>query len=246
MMTIAVARGADEFVSARQRKLERLDREIADAQAGAKSKVSRAAAARYLDMSLTTLGELMKAGKGPPHIKNDAASAAMNQHIHFPWPELVTWDQARTVYSSPEQREQLQEESKRVALRRELADLEAQAATLRRALRESGDRRIMAFDGVAALTEPHPWIFDGDRLLGHALIVSDDDLEDGDWVYLSLEDALLEDWVDLERHEHFTAAFVGALNAAIGQAQSYHKRLRLLAEANKHHRDDDRGIRRDL
>lgn len=246
MTTITVARGADEFLSAQQKKLKRLDREIADAKAGAKSKVSRAAAARYLDMSLTTLGELMKAGKGPPFVKNEAASAAMNQHIHFPWQDLVAWDQARTTYNSPEQREQLEEESKRVALRRQLADLEAQAAALRKALRESGDRRIMAFDNVASLTTPNPWIFDGDRLLGHALIVSDEDLEEGDLIYLMLEEALLEDWVDLERHEHFTAAYVGALNAAATMAQTHHKRLRLLAEANKARTTDDRAIRRDL
>lgn len=246
MMTIAVVRGAEEFDAARQRKWERLDREIVDAKAGVKSKVSRAAAARYLDLSLTTLGELMKAGKGPPYLKNEAAGQAANQHVHFPWQELVVWDQARTSYSSPEQREQLEEESKRVALRRQLAELEAQAAALRRALRESGDRRIMAFEGVAALTEPHPWIFDGDRLLGHALIVSETDLEAGELFTLSLAEALLEDWVDLERHEHFTAAYVGALNGAIAQAQSQHKRLRLMAEVSKHHRNEDRGIRRDL
>ena len=246
MTTITVARGADEFLSAQQKKLERLDREIADAKAGAKSKVSRAAAARYLDMSLTTLGELMKAGKGPPFVKNEAASAAMNQHIHFPWQDLVAWDQARTTYNSPEQREQLEEESKRVALRRQLADLEAQAAALRKALRESGDRRIMAFGGLPSITEPHPWIFDGTRLQGHALIVSEEVLEAGEIIWLSLDEALQEDWADLSQHEHFTEIYVGVLNNATQVAQSQHRRLRLIAEADKARTTDDRAIRRDL
>lgn len=244
MTTIAVVRGTDAFMSAQQRKIARIDQEIADAQAGVKSKVSRAAAARYLDMSLTTLGELMKAGKGPPHIKNAATSGAMNQHIHFPWDELVAWDKARTHYDSPEAREQIQEEARRAALQRQLHDLETQAAALRKALRESGDRRIMAFDGLVSTTEPHPWIFDGERLLGHALVVSDDDLEAGELVWLSLDEALLEDWVDLERHEHFTAAFVAALNQSIQRAESHHKRLRLMAEVGKH--TNDRAVRRDL
>ena len=246
MTTIAVVRGADEFLSAQQKKLERLDREIADAKAGAKSKVSRAAAARYLDMSLTTLGELMKAGKGPPFVKNEAASAAMNQHIHFPWPELVAWDQARTTYNSPKQREQLEEESKRVALRRQLADLEAQAAALRKALRESGDRRIMAFGGLPSIAEPHPWIFDGTRLQGHALIVSEEVLEAGEIIWLSLDEALQEDWADLSQHEHFTEIYVGVLNNATQVAQSQHRRWRLIAEADKARTTDNRAIRRDL
>lgn len=233
MTTITVVRGADELLAAKQRKLERVDREIADAKAGHTSKVSRAAAARYLNVSLTTLGEWMKAGKGPPFIKNEASSGAMNQHIHFPWDELVAWDKAGTQYSSPEQREKLREEAERARLRSELAQLEAQAAALRQALRESGDRRIMAFEGLSSLTQSHPWVFDGSRLLGHALIVSDEALEAGDLIWLSLDDALAEDWADLTAHEHFTDIYVGVLDITARNAQSWHRRLRLKAEAEK-------------
>lgn len=244
MTTIPVGRSIEDLVAHLDKRQARLVQEIAEAQAGVRASLSQDAAARYLGISTRSLYTLVQQKEGPPHEKRIGSSRSMNERVYYPFEPLKAWKDARTRFDSPEQRENLREEAKRARLRAELAEMEARAASLRKALRESGDRRIMAFDGLASATEPHPWIFDGERLLGHALVVSDDDLEDGDLVWLSLDEALLEDWVDLERHEHFTAAYVAALNQSIQRAESHHKRLRLMAEVGKH--TNDRAVRRDL
>ena len=244
MTTIPVARSVEALDADIASRNAKLDDEIQRAKAGTLAQLSQPAALRFLGISRSTLYRMIQAGDGPPHVKRPGSSRSQNERLYFPFNDLKTWQDARTHFDSPEVREQHREEAKRNALRAELAEMEARAASLRKALRESGDRRIMAFDSLASAAEPHPWIFDGERLLGHALVVSDDDLEDGELVWLSLDEALLEEWVDLERHEHFTAAYVAALNQSIQRAESHHKRLRLVAEVGKH--TNDRAVRRDL
>ena len=246
MNTIAVSRNVDTLLAHLDQREARHVQEIAEAQAGVRAVVSRDAAARFLGLSTKTLYRLLQKGEGPPYEKREGGSRSQNERVYFPFPQLKAWKDAQTLYSSPEQRDQLREEAHRNDLRRQLDELERAAAALRTALRESGDRRIMAFDGLASLNAPHPWVFDGTRLLGHALIVSDDDLAAGELIWLALDEALLEDWVNLEQHEHFTDIFVGACNGAIQVAQSQHRRLRLRAEADKAHPSNDRVIRRDL
>jgi len=241
-----VTRSLGDLIAHLDKRQARLVQEIAEAQAGVRAVLSQDAAARYLGISTRTLYSMVQRREGPPHEKRVGTSRSMNERVYYPFPQLKAWKDARTQYDSPEAREQLREESRRARLRAELAEAEAQADALRRALRESGDRRIMAFDGLTSLTQPHPWIFDGNRVLGHALIVSDDDLEQDDLIWLTLHEALAEEWTNLEAHEHFTAIYVGVLESATQQAQSWHRRLRLKAEANKASPIDRSGTIRDL
>lgn len=227
MKTLEVSRDADALLALLDQREAKHIQEIAEAQAGVRAVVSRDAAARFLGMSTKTLYRIIQKGEGPPFVKRSVGSRSQNERVYFPYPQLNAWKEAQTQYSSPDQRQKLREEAERARLRAELANLEAQAAALRRALRESGDLRIMAFEGLTSLTEPHPWVMDQSRVLGHALIVSDQDLEEGDLIWLSLEEALAEDWADLAAHGQFTEIYVAVLQHATMYAESYHRRLRL-------------------
>lgn len=245
MTSTEVTRSLGELIAHLDKRQARLVQEIAEAQAGVRAVLSQDAAARYLGISTRTLYSMVQRREGPPHEKRVGTSRSMNERVYYPFEQLKAWKDARTQYDSPEAREQLREESRRARLRAELAEAEAQADALRRALRESGDRRIMAFDGLDSLTQPHPWVFDGNRMLGHALIVSDEALEEGDLIWLSLHEALTEEWADLPAHERFTDIYVAVLEEAANLAKSHHKRMRLAAIAAQVH-TDTRGTIRDL
>lgn len=225
MKTLEVSRDADALLALLDQREAKHIQELAEAQAGVRAVVSRDAAARFLGMSTKTLYRIIQKGEGPPFVKRSVGSRSQNERVYFPYPQLNAWKEAQTQYSSPDQRQKLREEAERARLRAELANLEAQAAALRRALRESGDLRIMAFEGLTSLTEPHPWVMGPSRVLGHALIVSDQDLEEGDLIWLSLEEALAEDWADLAAHGQFTEIYVGVLQHTAMFAESYHRRL---------------------
>ena len=245
MKTVEVSRDADALLALLDQREAKHIQELAEAQAGVRAVVSREAAARFLGMSTKTLYRIIQKGEGPPFVKRSVGSRSQNERVYFPYPQLNAWKEAQTQYSSPDQRQKLREEAERARLRAELANLEAQAAALRRALRESGDLRIMAFEGLTSLTEPHPWVMGPSRVLGHALIVSDQDLEEGDLIWLSLEEALAEDWADLAAHGQLTEIYAAVLEEAAQLATNNHKRKRLalIAEQAK---TDTRGPIRDL
>ncbi|MBJ6983962.1 hypothetical protein [Luteimonas sp. MC1750] len=230
MTSIEVVRSVEDFTDRAAHKQARLDTEIADAQAGLVSKVSRSAAARYLGMSLTTLAKLMSAGEGPPFIKNEATSRAANQHIHFPWRDLVAWDEARTQYDSPQAKQELREQAHRNELRRQLAQLEQQAQALRRALSDSGDRHILNFEGLASLTQPHPWVLNGDGLVGHALGVSAEALMAGDIDWLTVEEALACQWSDLEGQGQWLEVLSSTMERVEQTAQAWYRRMALMEQ----------------
>ena len=229
MTTIAVVRGDQEFQDHMEKRLARLDREIEDARRGVVANISREAAARFLGVSTKTLYRQIQAGEGPPHQKAVSKGAGKNQHLRFPFPDLEAWDNARTQYGSPEDRQKLREEAARNAIRRQIAEQEAQLQALRNQLRDSGDRRVLAFEGVSSVAQPQPWIFDGDQIVGHALCVPVEDLDAGEVIFLSMDEALMEDWVKAEEREYFHEILASELRQAVARSEAWGRKMKLSA-----------------
>lgn len=237
-MSIEAVRGVEELDARIRARQARLDEEIASAKAGVVSKVSRAAAARYLAMSPTTLAKLIAQGKGPPFVQNQPTSRAKNQHMRFPWDDLVAWDRARSQYASPQAKQDLLDEAKRNELRRKLAELEQQAQAVREALQESGDRRFLAFGSLADINQPHPWVLDGALLAGHALTVPPEVLEEGDIDWLTVEEALVMDWSDLTEQKRWLDVLLATMEKVGETAQAWYRRMVLMEQVRGKRVDD--------
>lgn len=231
MTTIAAVRSVDDYLAHVDQKSTLIQAQIEQAQAGQRAVLSRDAAAFYLGMSTKTLFRLIQKGEGPPYQKSAGTSRSANERVYFPFAELRAWHEARTQYSSPALRVALEEEAQRNALRQRLAALDAEAAALRKALRESGDRRVMSFEGLDSITSDQPWLFDGDKIVGHALTVVD--LDDYDVISMPLEEALLEDWQDINALEHFTEIYISVLEHGKQMATSSYRRQKLRTAAER-------------
>lgn len=231
MTTISAARDVEAYLTHVDEKTAQIQQQIEQAQAGQRAVLSREAAAFYLGMSTKTLFRLIQSGDGPPYQKSQGTSRSSNERVYFPFDALRTWHEARTQYSSPALRAALEEEAQRNALRQRLAALDAEAASLRKALRESGDRRVMGFDSLSSITCDQPWVFDGDTVLGHALTVSDIELSEGEIVSMPMEEALLEGWRDMDKLEHFTEIYVAVLEHGKQLVQSNLRRQKMMAIA---------------
>ena len=229
MTTIAVARGDGDYQDHMEKRLARLDREIEDARRGVVSNISREAAARFLNVSTKTLYRQIQAGEGPPHQKASSKGAGKNQHIRFPFPDLEAWNSDRTQYGSAGDRHKLREEADRNAIRRQIVEQEAQLQALRSQLRESGDRRVLAFEGASSVALPQPWVFDGDQVVGHALCVTVDVLDAGEVIVMSLDEALIEDWVNPEEREYFHEILASELRQAVARSEAWGRKMKLSA-----------------
>lgn len=234
MTSIEALRSMEQYLEHADKRQAKIEHEIAQAKDGLRAVLSREAAAAYLGISTKTLFRLIQRGEGPPYQKNEGTSRSNNERVYFPFDQLRTWQEARTQYSSPAQREKLAEEAKRNELRRRMAELEAEHAALQRALRESGDRKILAFDALTDLLAPHSWLLDGDSLAGHVLAVEDATLERGEVVVMTVEEALLEDWADIRAHAQMAEAFREVLAQASRVVDSWHKRMALQEHAHRH------------
>lgn len=103
---------------------------------------------------------------------------------------------------------------------------------LERMILDGGALRFATLTDMAA---PQPWLVDEEgRVLGHALLVDDQDFEQAiDAVALSMEDVLLEDWRFVEEYEACAVVFRAATEASSMRQQSFGRRMRLQFEARK-------------
>lgn len=113
----------------------------------------------------------------------------------------------------------------------------------------AGDR--LYFATLADLTLPHVWATNAQGLILGSLLEVDDTIFDsaignGWTLVLSMEEALLEGWADLEQYELFAEIYVNVLNNAAKLAQSQKKRMRLQAKSAIDRIADDSENQRDI
>jgi hypothetical protein len=87
----------------------------------------------------------------------------------------------------------------------------------------------MRFEGLASLVEPLPWAVDGTTILGHAPQVDDATLEHAEISDFSLDEALAEDWLDVDQHGVFIKIHTLVVRTAEAEATAWHDRLELQA-----------------
>ncbi|MGX9237637.1 hypothetical protein [Pantoea ananatis] len=147
-------------------------------------------AALYLGVSVKTLARYRQNGDGPPYVQyQSSGSKARNQRVNYLLGDLRAWRNNHRVNST------------------------MQAAQV----------RGLAFTTISDFTCSQPFwcISKGEVIIGHALRVTDDAfksyLRDSNYVliWLSVEEALLKDWVLANEREIWHSKFVEYLKKII-------------------------------
>ncbi|OBU57342.1 hypothetical protein [Stenotrophomonas maltophilia] len=200
-----------------------LDRELERAKAGLTPSLSTKAAARYLGVHFDTLGQWRRRTPpaGPPFVKGAGrAAGGANEHVRYPYTELVAWQASRVGRSVKERRliDELDAAQQRVReLEIELALRQARDDASRLQKKLGRIASLATLDDVAVFT--HEWALVDGRVAGHVLVVSDDvlsgALDSGDVWDATVEIALQAPWVDGETLEPYHVAYGEVLKAAI-------------------------------
>lgn len=183
-----------------QTKVEQaIQREISLAQEGQIAAVSSKAAAFYLGKHKDTLADWRQPPpKGPPFDKGADGIGVRNEHVSYPWPELVAWKKGRAGKTARERK--LQGEIEKTLQQAREADLQVQLQEARDQLARLSKKlgRKLGFATVADCASQEDWVSDGQRLIGHVLTVDDATLDaalDADQVIsASLAEALTHPW----------------------------------------------------
>ncbi|HFT6977326.1 nucleotide-binding protein [Stenotrophomonas maltophilia] len=197
-----------------------LDAELNKAAAGLPPPtISTKAAARYLGVHFDTLGDWRRRTPpaGPPFVKGAGrAGGGANEHVRYPYTELVAWQASRVGRSVKERRliDELDAAQQRVReLEIELALRQARDDASRLQKKLGRIATLATLDDIAVV--PHEWALVDGRVAGHVLVVSDDvlsgALERGDVWDATIEVALQAPWVDGETREPYHAAYANVL-----------------------------------
>lgn len=219
MINVILQRSVESYV---ERMSTRVDEELARAAGGLPPPtVSTKAAARYLGVHFDTLGEWRRRTPpaGPPFVKGvGRAGGGANEHVRYPYTELVAWQASRVGRSAKERRliDELDAAQQRVReLEIELALRHARddASRLQRKLGRIAT--LATLDDIAVVT--HEWALVDGRVAGHVLVVSDDvlscALERCEVWDATVEVALQAPWIDGEAREPYHSAYANVLSA---------------------------------
>jgi hypothetical protein len=199
--------------------------ELARAQAGELASVSTKAAARYIGKHHDTLGDWRRASPriGPPFEKGIDGRGLGNEHISYPYPELVEWNANRASKTSKERRlmdelEQVRQRARELELELQLQEAKEHAAKLAKKL-----GRKMGFNTLSDCVAIEDWAMRDGMLVGHVLGVSDEELVEAlagnGIVSTSLEQALRLAWNNPEQRLPYEDAFETALENAKDQSR---------------------------
>ncbi len=143
-------------------------------------------AALYLGVSVKTLARYRQNGDGPPYVQYQSSeSKARNQRVNYLLGDLRAWRNAHRVKST------------------------MQAAQV----------RGLTFTMLSDLTCPQPYWRSKDKgLIDHALRVTDEAFttylknHNFELIWISVEQALLEDWTNSEERNNWHSAYIEILN----------------------------------
>ncbi|WP_432399851.1 hypothetical protein [Pantoea allii] len=146
-------------------------------------------AALYLGVSVKTLARYRQNGDGPPYVQYQSSdSKARNQRINYLLGDLRAWRNGHRVKST------------------------MQAAQV----------RGLTFTMLSDLTCPQPfWKAGSKGLIDHALRVTDEAFKiylknhNFELIWISVEQALLEDWINSEERNNWHSAYIEILNEMI-------------------------------
>ncbi|AYP22233.1 hypothetical protein [Pantoea agglomerans] len=146
-------------------------------------------AALYLGVSVKTLARYRQNGDGPPYVQYQSSdSKARNQRVNYLLGDLRAWRNGHRVKST------------------------MQAAQV----------RGLTFTMLSDLTCPQPfWKAGSKGLIDHALRVTDEAFKiylknhNFELIWLSVEQALLEDWINSEERNNWHSAYIEILNEMI-------------------------------
>lgn len=146
-------------------------------------------AALYLGVSVKTLARYRQNGDGPPYVQYQSSdSKARNQRVNYLLGDLRAWRNGHRVKST------------------------MQAAQV----------RGLTFTMISDLTCPQPfWKAGSKGLIDHALRVTDEAFKiylknhNFELIWLSVEQALLEDWINSEERNNWHSAYIEILNEMI-------------------------------
>lgn len=162
-----------------QAKVEQaIQREISLAQEGQIAAVSSKAAAFYLGKHKDTLADWRQPPpKGPPFDKGADGIGVRNEHVSYPWPELVKWKSERAGKTAKERK--LQDELDKILQQAHELDLELQIQQARDQLAKAQKKlgRKLGFASLNDAIELDEWATDGEIVLGHVLTISDTALD---------------------------------------------------------------------
>lgn len=162
-------------------------------------------AALYLGVSVKTLARYRQNGDGPPYVQYQSSdSKARNQRINYLLGDLRAWRNGHRVKST------------------------MQAAQV----------RGLTFTMLSDLTCPQPfWKAVSQGLIDHALRVTDEAFKiylknhNFELIWISVEQALLEDWINSEERNNWHSAYIEILNEMIMSSvalQQKHELLKVL------------------
>lgn len=146
-------------------------------------------AALYLGVSVKTLARYRQNGDGPPYVQYQSSdSKARNQRVNYLLGDLRAWRNGHRVKST------------------------MQAAQV----------RGLTFTMLSDLTGPQPfWKAGSKGLIDHALRVTDEAFKiylknhNFELIWISVEQALLEDWINSEERNNWHSAYIEILNEMI-------------------------------
>ena len=146
-------------------------------------------AALYLGVSVKTLARYRQNGDGPPYVQYQSSdSKARNQRVNYLLGDLRAWRNGHRVKST------------------------MQAAQV----------RGLTFTMLSDLTCPQPfWKAGSKGLIDHALRVTDEAFKiylknhNFELIWISVEQALLEDWINSEERNNWHSAYIEILNEMI-------------------------------
>ncbi|MBD8223229.1 hypothetical protein [Pantoea agglomerans] len=162
-------------------------------------------AALYLGVSVKTLARYRQNGDGPPYVQYQSSdSKARNQRVNYLLGDLRAWRNSHRVKST------------------------MQAAQV----------RGLTFTMLSDLTCPQPfWKAVSKGLIDHALRVTDEAFKiylknhNFELIWISVEQALLEDWINSEERNSWHSAYIDILNEVIMSSvalQQKHELLKVL------------------
>ena len=196
-----------------------IKRELQRARDGELLAVSSRAAASFLGKHKDTLRDWRQPPpKGPPFEKGADGIGVNNEHVSYPWAELVAWKKARAGKTAKERKlqdelEKVMQKVRELELELQLQDAKDSAAKLAKRL-----GRKLGFATLGDTVAEEDWVTDGHLIIGHVLTVDDAMLVkalDADLVIsASLADALSLPW-DYEAREPFEIAWRGVLKTQL-------------------------------
>lgn len=146
-------------------------------------------AALYLGVSVKTLARYRQNGDGPPYVQYQSSdSKARNQRVNYLLGDLRAWRNGHRVKSTM----------------------------------EAAQVRGLTFTMLSDLTCPQPfWKAGSKGLIDHALRVTDEAFKiylknhNFELIWISVEQALLEDWINSEERNNWHSAYIEILNEMI-------------------------------